>query len=666
MDVVLSFTPFNSFRQVPFPRSRVFMSPSSASSAALDGVPPVASLSSNGWQPTNIIYRTPEHLGTVAISTSLDHPWSSSVSAAASTNETDQEDLLLHRHPTTNTTTTATLSQSFSAPPLVFRKRFLISACSNGMIVGWDLYKLEKIQTRLNQERSATISSSSSSGGGGDTRGRVHPKTTSMDTWETLAPDFQWSDSNPKQPPSHVFIVQIVPAPKSLLPSYDDDEMDLDDNKTDSETGGLHKRPDDGDNNETYIVAITSAGTVYILNLTAEVFDDEKSTGTTPSVSSYDLKTVLSWNTTTSWDLCSVAVTTRCCTIRSNDDGSTTTTTTTNLHMGYQRGKLETWTVVEQQQHSSPDPSVVINGTIGKRRPSLWKPQMLFRAVFMDQKPDIVGIARLGDRHSIPENHEYLVLMLRHDRGIISSSTAECQVEVIDITTAAAVTRKSSSTTADPTVRLVLEEMLVFPQPGREVFGPPTTITKTFPYTFNSIPSRGTNAVLTTDDGMVAVTTSEGMVILIDAKLPSSLKSKVEDDYLVKQRSGLLWGVSRETDQHILSYPPVGIGSVIYEDHRFIAVCLRGTTTYLIATESPPDSDGTVYSFRVPIDIFGKNHKFNQLYQIENFATGNLRTNNITTTRPCIQQSISLLLYAWPGGTIDVYSCGLLKDVLKE
>jgi hypothetical protein len=562
-------------------------------------------------------------------------------------------DTVLDDHHRQYSTTAETQLQNFSAPPLVFRERFLIAAGSNGMIVGWDLWKLEKIQHQLEavQEEEPVTN------GDGTTRyssRRVHPKPTSIDTWETLAPDFQWSaDAHPRslQQQPHVFIVQIIPAPKSFMPFYDDDDLVGDE--------------------ETFMIAITSAGTVYILTLVVEVVAEEIGTGTTPPPSSYDyeFKTVLSWNTTASWDICSVAVTTR-----SNCDFQNTEAATnrTCLHMGYQRGKLETWTVAATQQPLfSQDPAAVEGVTDhGISRSLHWKPQLLLQAEFMDQTPDIVGIARLGHQHSIPEerttpswtsnDREYLVLMLRHDRGIAAASTATCQVEVIDMT--AALARNSS---ADPAVRLNLEEFFIFPQPGREIVGPPTTIhhgIRSFPWTYHSIPSRGTNAVLTTNEGLVAVTTSEGMVILLDGESPCLSAISKADDHPTWQRPGLLWGVSRNTDQHILTYPPVGIGSVTYEDHRFIAVCLRGTTTYLIATEPQSDFDGTVYSFRVPMDHFigEKNHKSyaQQLYQIEHFGTGNLQTNDTT--------NISLLLYAWPGGTIDIYSCGLLKKVYKE
>lgn len=122
-----------------------------------------------------------------------------------------------------------------------------------------------------------------------------------------------------------------------------------------------------------------------------------------------------------------------------------------------------------------------------------------------------------------------------------------------------------------------------------------------------------------------------------------------------------------EKEQLLLSYPCIGLGKVeMINDIRsnqknhpvneeYAVCCLRGATAYLIPLNGNTceDQQPMSTSLRVicyPHDI---DSTTSQVQQVQGFTAGNLIHPSYKST--------PVLIYAWPGGIIDVYSCGLRK-----
>jgi hypothetical protein len=113
-------------------------------------------------------------------------------------------------------------------------------------------------------------------------------------------------------------------------------------------------------------------------------------------------------------------------------------------------------------------------------------------------------------------------------------------------------------------------------------------------------------------------------------------------------------GIAEESHQFLLSYPAIGSGLLQLSNDDFecsgtecyVAYCLRGGTCYLIPTNHEKSSKSiTIINF--PQDIASD---LSDVY-IQSFTAGNLCMNG---------QLLPVLLFAWPNGVVDIYSCELL------
>ncbi len=126
-------------------------------------------------------------------------------------------------------------------------------------------------------------------------------------------------------------------------------------------------------------------------------------------------------------------------------------------------------------------------------------------------------------------------------------------------------------------------------------------------------------------------------------------------------------GIAEANRQVLLSYPAIGGGHVLLDDddnnnnnnnnkngkNSCLAVCLRGGTCYLIpvSTEnsSNDDDNSSIVAIPFPHDI---EMDLSDVY-VQAFTAGNLTMDGI---------DLPVLIYAWPGGVMDIYSCGLVAD----
>jgi hypothetical protein len=114
-------------------------------------------------------------------------------------------------------------------------------------------------------------------------------------------------------------------------------------------------------------------------------------------------------------------------------------------------------------------------------------------------------------------------------------------------------------------------------------------------------------------------------------------------------------GIMRPDHQVLLSYPAIGNGQINITDKSgkhssYLAACLRGGTCYLIPISSKNKSNNnnnSIATVPFPHDI---ESDLSDIY-VQAFTAGNLVVDGI---------NLPILIYAWPGGVIDVYSCGLM------
>ena len=113
-------------------------------------------------------------------------------------------------------------------------------------------------------------------------------------------------------------------------------------------------------------------------------------------------------------------------------------------------------------------------------------------------------------------------------------------------------------------------------------------------------------------------------------------------------------GIAEENHQVLLSYPAIGNGQldIIDKDGQisnFLATCLRGGTCYLIPTSDRSDKNNSIATIPFPHEI---ESDLSDIY-VQAFTAGNLMFDG---------SRLPILIYAWSGGVIDVYACGLIHS----
>ena len=115
-------------------------------------------------------------------------------------------------------------------------------------------------------------------------------------------------------------------------------------------------------------------------------------------------------------------------------------------------------------------------------------------------------------------------------------------------------------------------------------------------------------------------------------------------------------GVAEANHQLLLSYPAIGNGQINTVDKNGVpliclATCLRGGTCYLIpiSNETKEPIVAIPFSHDIESDL-------SDIY-VQAFTAGNLLVDGV---------DLPVLVYAWPSGVIDVYSCGLMDSKTLE
>ena len=146
-----------------------------------------------------------------------------------------------------------------------------------------------------------------------------------------------------------------------------------------------------------------------------------------------------------------------------------------------------------------------------------------------------------------------------------------------------------------------------------------------------------------------------------------------------KEEDGdLEWGIASDYDQLLLPYPAVGcasieLGTAKQQPLQLAACCLRGGSTYLIPF--PVQLDRANRKNRkmrddTPIHVFTFETDTHARY-VSDFTAGNLLLSSFAQKEKPNQThhngettaktTAPVLIYAWAGGIVDVYSCELLE-----
>ena len=117
-------------------------------------------------------------------------------------------------------------------------------------------------------------------------------------------------------------------------------------------------------------------------------------------------------------------------------------------------------------------------------------------------------------------------------------------------------------------------------------------------------------------------------------------------------------GVASCDKQVLLSFPAIGSGQLNMIDENgefsnYLVACLRGGTCYLIPTSEASDKNNSIATISFAHDI---ESDFSDVY-VQAFTAGNLMVD---------KGILPVLIYAWPGGIVDVYSCGLVPSKATE
>jgi len=118
-------------------------------------------------------------------------------------------------------------------------------------------------------------------------------------------------------------------------------------------------------------------------------------------------------------------------------------------------------------------------------------------------------------------------------------------------------------------------------------------------------------------------------------------------------------GIAEENHQVLLSYPAIGNGQLEINGKNgkvssYLATCLRGGTCYLIPTTSDNKSDDEINNSSIATIPFPHDIQSDlpNIY-VQAFTAGNLIVDG---------SLLPILIYAWPGGVIDVYASGLIHS----
>ena len=581
---------------------------------ALDEPLPIAS-PLHSWQPRELRSRTPQHLVTL--------------SGRAT-------------------------GQTWSAPPLFWRKRYLIAPTVAGQLLCWDL---ARIIEHPHESRN-------------DTEEDLPPPSSSVRQEGDAAPKVAYTNSSSDSPPGlSPFCIHKVPNPNLFVETNTPQTSFFADSESpQSPLGGgssliaLNLAPTTtqlGTESQALMVGISVVGIVHVFRL--------KSTSDTHEASKHSLEVSLqhSWSTGLTGMQCAAFT----------EEGL--------IVIGYNSGHIEAWALKNTNRSESPNQPDARLST--DAHTEMYSVELVWRAA-MDHAPVIRSVIELRTRRTdvcndspptvdkTPAEEDssgasgYLVLTLQTDSRTSSAS----MIEVVNTSTLRQcwIDQQEAQSAGDrDRASVPLENHCILPQGGMEIVNSSTLPHDRdgLPPKSNWIPSNGTDCLCSipsssasSDDvNMVescGAALADGTVVILSASSSTATDGELE------------WGIRLHRDQLLLSYPAIGMGIMDYsipgskKKVPHMVCCLRGGTTYLVPTvveqgqdETPKDIISVVmYPHDIDSDI--------EFQRLQFFSAGEIAMLGGRLNRRFKQERIPALIYAWPGGIIDVYAAELLQE----
>jgi len=357
-------------------------------------------------------------------------------------------------------------------------------------------------------------------------------------------------------------------------------------------------------------------------------------------------------------------------------------TTSGKIALGYESGYLEVWDISCDDLNAAAFESRIacrgkFSGRCSIRRVSELVLRREDKGDYWDwsggEKQSTTGSADTAtEEKGAPTDNatdEYLILIVQSDRQRPTGS----MIEVIDLSSLETAWQSrhvgnindlDAQTIAGstPGQELSLDNYWVLPTAGMEVVDASSIRSGNNSTTkVNWIPSAGTDCILpiisssSSSSKSVACGLADGTVCILSA----SVSSKGE----------MSWGIKNDTDQMLLTYPCIGLGKVSMacpfgskqncDAAEHLVCCLRGATSYLLPlhdTDEREEHEGArVISYPHDLDTVTY-----PVQQVQGFTAGNLVHRNVIGEDAHLS-STAVMVYAWPGGLIDVHSCRLIQ-----
>jgi hypothetical protein len=524
----------------------------------------------------------------------------------------------------------STTQSCWSAPPVLWKESYLIAATSTGQLLFWNLNHI--------------VTDKLEGGDEGDDQQQVEQGDASN-------PNDEFYHSSSHRPGLSPFAIHVTPAPHLVLETINSQgPFTVESSALGAGTSVTQVTLA----SPSFLLGREALVTISVCGLVSVIVLLETFGGSDTVDDSIRASVVHSWTTGRTGMQC-VTVT---------DDGL--------VVVGYKSGQLETWTLKHTLQHSRSvhQPKDVSQPSDSK---TLYTEELVWRAAF-ENAPVIRSVLQMrmptarNDDSSLEStetspNDDYLVLTLQQE----SRTPTACMVEVVNTALIHQAWSKQQARRADDTPdqpEVYIEDYCILAQAGMEVLNsltiPSSNGPDDLPKRSQWIPSDGTDClcqVLTSvsEDSNCTISCAAG---LADASVLLLSASNAEGE--------MEWGIKRPHDQILLSYPAIGTGLVDYavepgetETIPHIAYCLRGSTTYLVpvraiddSSEKPPPITVLTYPHDIDSDM--------DFQRLQFFSAGCLSISK--KERSYTKDRIPILIYAWPGGIIDIYACELLQE----
>jgi hypothetical protein len=267
----------------------------------------------------------------------------------------------------------------------------------------------------------------------------------------------------------------------------------------------------------------------------------------------------------------------------------------------------------------------------------------------------------------IGKTSEFVAMTLESTRQVPAGQ----MVEVVDVASLVhafnAVKQSDVSPSSSPMIDL--EQHIVLPEAGREIVDPSSRSNPPPPFPAPWVPSPATNRLLDVSGALsggcstaaaCAFGLADGTVGIATASMRPSSRDTDEGE-------AVSWGIARRSDQLLLSYPAIGLGTVTLRsppsgsaassEAHYLACCLRGGTVYLVdLLPTLGDSDDSLPRRQLKVIAYPKDLDVDSsaVQQVQGFVAANINSRGAWCA-----ESVPVLVYAWPGGILDVYACEL-------